>query len=390
MVSTERLDKTAPEKREVPSSINIIFEGYRGTGKSTIATLVAERLGRQLISTDVEVERREGRKISDMVAEFGWNHFRDRESEICHEASLMEGVVIDLGGGAVLREENRRDLKRNAVVILLTASNETIAERISMNDDRPSLTGSKSAVEEIADVMGIRGPIYNEMADHTISTDEHDIEESVQLVIDAVTRASKKLYRKVPELLRIFQADLQHVTKERNLPFQMRLATVDDIPALVPLICAAYLYENEGEMAFKQRERVRADAESVVEAMREGLVLVATKQGDEGEQIIGCMQYKEISSTEGSASGQETSAYFGLFAVDQRLQRGGIGRDMVGLAEWIAEARGRDLMEIQVVDKSTHLLDWYGKLGYEEFARVDWDAPFLTKACQFVLMQKHL
>ena len=155
-------------------------------------------------------------------------------------------------------------------------------------------------------------------------------------------------------------------------------------------IAGPYLYENEGEMAFKQRERVRADAESVVEAMREGLVLVATKQGDEGEQIIGCMQYKEISSAEGSASGQETSAYFGLFAVDQRLQRGGIGRDMVGLAEWIAEARGRDLMEIQVVDKSTHLLDWYGKLGYEEFARVDWDAPFLTKACQFVLMQKHL
>lgn len=79
-----------------------------------------------------------------------------------------------------------------------------------------------------------------------------------------------------------------------------------------------------------------------------------------------------------------------MLAVDKDIQRQGIGTRLVGIAETIASFRGRDLLEIQVVDKSTHLLRWYSRLGYQEFGRKDWNAPFLTKPCQFILMKKRI
>lgn len=171
------------EKHEVPFTGNMVLIGYRATGKSTTAARLGEILGRQVISTDAEVERRAGKKIKDIVAEYGWDYFRDLESQVCLEVSLRDGVIIDSGGGAILRSENRVALAGNAVVILFTASNETIAQRIGKNDARPSLTGAQSAVDEVAEVMRVRGHIYHEMTSHVINTDELEIEAAVQTVL---------------------------------------------------------------------------------------------------------------------------------------------------------------------------------------------------------------
>ena len=91
--------------------MNLILIGYRGTGKSTIAQLLAERLGWGLISLDAEIAKKAQRSIPEIVEQFGWDHFRQLESEICQTAAQQDHMVIDTGGGVIVREENIRALQ---------------------------------------------------------------------------------------------------------------------------------------------------------------------------------------------------------------------------------------------------------------------------------------
>lgn len=186
------------------------------------------------------------------------------------------------------------------------------------------------------------------------------------------------------------RGNLELVFKEQSLPFDVRFATASDIDRLVSLINTAYMYENEGAEAFKNPDALRVNEASVREVMEDSSVIVISKTEAGAERILGSMQYKEIPPSEGSGSVQDTNAYFGMLAVDTNIQHQGIGTRLVGVVEKIAAFRGRQLLEIQVVDKSTHLLHWYSRLGYQEFGRRDWNAPFLTKPCQFVLMKKNI
>jgi shikimate kinase len=79
--------------------MNIVLIGYRGTGKSTVARLLASRLERELVSTDAEIVKRAQRTIPEIVAQDGWEHFRDLESEICREIAGRDQLIIDTGGG---------------------------------------------------------------------------------------------------------------------------------------------------------------------------------------------------------------------------------------------------------------------------------------------------
>ena len=85
---------------------NIVIVGFMGTGKTTIATQVANRLKMKYVSTDSLIEKREKRTINEIFTDSGEEYFRDIESEVVREVSSGEGLVIDAGGGAVLREEN--------------------------------------------------------------------------------------------------------------------------------------------------------------------------------------------------------------------------------------------------------------------------------------------
>jgi shikimate kinase len=163
--------------------MNIVLIGYRGTGKSTVGKLLAAKLERSLISTDTEVVRRAGKPIPDLVQEFGWEHFRDLESEVCRELGHKDGLVIDAGGGAILRPGNVEVLKKNGKLFWLTATVETIASRIGGDTQRPSLTGKKSFIEEIADVLAERTPKYEEAADHTISTERQSSEQVADRIL---------------------------------------------------------------------------------------------------------------------------------------------------------------------------------------------------------------
>lgn len=163
--------------------MNIVLIGYRGTGKSTVGKLLAARLGREVVSTDAEIVRRAQRTIPEIVAQEGWDYFRDLESDICRELATHDLLVIDTGGGAILRPQNVEALKKNGTVFWLTASVETIVKRIGGDNQRPSLTGTKSFVDEIQDVLRERTPKYQAAADHAIATDDRSVDQLIEALL---------------------------------------------------------------------------------------------------------------------------------------------------------------------------------------------------------------
>ena len=163
--------------------MNIVLIGYRGTGKSTVGRLLASRLGRQLVSTDAEIVKRAQRTVPEIIAQEGWEYFRDLESDICRELAGHDQLVIDTGGGAILRTQNIDVLKKRGTLFWLTASVETIVKRIGSDNQRPSLTGNKSFVDEIEEVLQERMPKYQAAADHVIATDHRSVTQLVETIL---------------------------------------------------------------------------------------------------------------------------------------------------------------------------------------------------------------
>jgi shikimate kinase len=166
--------------------MNIVLIGYRGTGKSAVGRLLAARLGRALVSTDAEIVKRTHRSIPEIVAQEGWEYFRDLESDICRELAGHDHLVIDTGGGVILRAQNVEALKKNGILFWLEASVGTITKRIGRDNQRPSLTGTKSFVDEIQDVLRERTPKYRAAADHVVTTDNKSVNQVVDTVFTLV------------------------------------------------------------------------------------------------------------------------------------------------------------------------------------------------------------
>jgi len=153
----------------------IFLIGYRGTGKSAVARELADRLNRSFLDADEEIERRAGKSIAAMFAEDGEEPFRELEAQVVADMCSKSNAVISLGGGAVLREENRGAITAAGPVVWLTASVETIAARIAADETttsrRPNLTATGGRVE-IEAVLAARTPIYRACATFVIDTDD--------------------------------------------------------------------------------------------------------------------------------------------------------------------------------------------------------------------------
>ena len=113
--------------------MNILLIGYRCTGKSTVARLVAERLHRDWIDADREIERRRGQTIAEIFAEIGESGFREIETSVVIDLTQRSQQIIALGGGAILRAKNRDAIRAGGAVFWLQASPETIAHRLDWN-----------------------------------------------------------------------------------------------------------------------------------------------------------------------------------------------------------------------------------------------------------------
>lgn len=144
---------------------NLVLTGMRGSGKSYFGKKIAALLNRDFIDLDEEIEKEVGMKISEIVEQKGWGHFRLIEQNICSKYADSENLIIATGGGVVLNEENMNNLKQNGVVAFIFADVSVLAERLSKNSgDRPSLTG-RGMVDELQQVWKERRDLYLKYAD---------------------------------------------------------------------------------------------------------------------------------------------------------------------------------------------------------------------------------
>ncbi len=166
---------------------NIILIGYRGTGKSTLARRLGERLGVASWDSDPEIERRAGKTIAEIFSSDGEAAFRDLEATVIADLLRNERFVLATGGGAILREETRELLRRHGLVVWLTASPETILNRMVQDKNslttRPSLT-SLPPLEEILAVLEKRRGFYEQTAHVNIETDAKCVDDVVAEIID--------------------------------------------------------------------------------------------------------------------------------------------------------------------------------------------------------------
>lgn len=147
--------------------MNVILTGLRGTGKSSLGAILAERLGFAFIDTDVLIETRAGARIADIVAQHGWDHFRILERQVVRHAAAADRQVIATGGGTLIDEENAMRLQAVGVVVLLVCGLPILQRRIASGENRPALTAHGSAVVELEAVWQARRARYAAVADVT-------------------------------------------------------------------------------------------------------------------------------------------------------------------------------------------------------------------------------
>lgn len=166
--------------------MNIILIGYRGSGKSTVGPLLADRLGYACVDADTRLQRREGRTIKDIFDRDGEPAFRDLESELLKDLVAGDRQVLALGGGVVLRRENRDVLRNAGFVVWLAAEVDTLRERIEADaataTARPNLTASGGR-DEIVALLAQREPLYRACADLVLDTTHASPEELVEAII---------------------------------------------------------------------------------------------------------------------------------------------------------------------------------------------------------------
>ena len=155
-------------------SYNIVLIGFMGAGKTTISDYMSTMFDMKLVEMDQEIAEREEMSIPDIFATYGEEYFRNLETNLLKELQTGQNCIISCGGGAAMREENVVEMKKNGRVVLLTASPETIYDRVKDSNERPILNGNKN-VEFIAGMMEKRREKYEAAADVVIQTDDKTI-----------------------------------------------------------------------------------------------------------------------------------------------------------------------------------------------------------------------
>ncbi len=164
--------------------MNIVLIGMRGSGKSTVGKLLAQKLHKDFRELDAEVEELEGMTIKEMVEKHGWDYFRDRETEVVRNVAANDDAVISTGGGVVIRPANIPLLRKNGVCIYLRTPLHVLLQRIGGEASKlPRLTNETSVAEEMSKVMEGRAPMYEQAADEIVDTEFHKTEQVIEEIL---------------------------------------------------------------------------------------------------------------------------------------------------------------------------------------------------------------
>ena len=157
--------------------MNVILTGMRGTGKSSIGALLADRLAYTFVDTDAAIEAQAGHPIAEIVTQHGWAHFRALERQVVAQLADADHQVIAAGGGTLIDPDNAQHLKSRGVVILLECDIPRLQRRIEQSNNRPSLTGQGSPVDELMHIWHTRKQHYYAAADlfFDVSNESDDI-----------------------------------------------------------------------------------------------------------------------------------------------------------------------------------------------------------------------
>lgn len=165
---------------------NIFLIGPMGAGKSTIGRQLAQQLNMDFIDSDSEIEQRAGADISWIFDLEGEEGFRKREERVINELTQRQGIVLSTGGGAVMSKENRKNLSARGIVIYLETTIEKQYERTLRDKKRPLLQDVEDPRQVLEELAQIRNPLYQEIADITLPTDEQSAKVMANQIVDMI------------------------------------------------------------------------------------------------------------------------------------------------------------------------------------------------------------
>lgn len=170
--------------------MNVILLGYRGSGKTSIGKKLANELWKDFVDLDDQVRKRFGDiTIAEIWEKWGEPAFRQAEAEAMQAFAEKDDLVIATGGGILTHDAGKKAVTsaENATRIYLSCDPEILAERIAADistaDERPSLTGSADAANEVKQVLADRDPVYREVADIVFDVTHCSIDEATRHLI---------------------------------------------------------------------------------------------------------------------------------------------------------------------------------------------------------------
>lgn len=169
----------------IPRAENIVLIGLMGSGKSTVGRLVAHMLGFQFVDTDHLIIDRAGCSIPEIFSKEGEVGFRLRESEVLRSLLGRRHCVIATGGGIITQARNRPLLRHLGFITWLEADAKLLARRTASNNDRPLLHGEEPPLAKLERLLTERKPLYKELADLRIQTDDLSQQESAYGVAES-------------------------------------------------------------------------------------------------------------------------------------------------------------------------------------------------------------
>lgn len=157
----------------IPRDKNIMLIGFMGTGKTTVSAALRKITGLEEVDMDSYIVEKEGMSIAEIFEKYGESGFREKETLALKEIQKTHGKIVSCGGGVVLKDENIEIMKKEGIILLLTAAPEVIFDRVKDNTDRPILNSDMS-LEHIKRLMDARMKQYEMAADFVVDTNHSD------------------------------------------------------------------------------------------------------------------------------------------------------------------------------------------------------------------------